>query len=246
MMQLPQDEVSISNKSLLVFIDDTGHETFAGNQDYYGLGGCVILGAAYECLKRRWGEVRQRLTGSPDTPLHASDMQLRTSASFAVLRSFFLDRSFARMAVTSTAHTRLPANMLAAVPVFAKLQEYLAEAAACIPCDEVVIIVEASQRADPLLREHFSKLLPVGSVAVPTRHWFMPKAAKEPGLEVADFIVSAAKSETRRYMKDATEFAPDFADVFRQTPLADRWFSIVTAGQSDAEGVAITVQRLPR
>jgi hypothetical protein len=31
---------------LLVFVDETGHETFAGNQGFYGLGACAVLGAA--------------------------------------------------------------------------------------------------------------------------------------------------------------------------------------------------------
>ena len=151
------------------------------------------------------------------------------------------------MAVTSTARVQLPSGMHPAAPVFGKLQEHIAEAAACIPCNEVVLIVEASRRADPVLVRHFGELLPTGtaSVAVPTRHCFIPKAAREPGLEIADFIISAAKSETVRFMRGAGEFAPDFSDVFRQIPLADRWFSIVTDVVSGEEGVAITVQRLP-
>jgi hypothetical protein len=31
--------LSLRPNDLLVFIDDTGHETFAGNQGFYGLGG---------------------------------------------------------------------------------------------------------------------------------------------------------------------------------------------------------------
>jgi hypothetical protein len=51
MKPLPDDELNCSSEDLLVFIDDTGHESFGGNQEYYGLGGCVVLGARYGCLK---------------------------------------------------------------------------------------------------------------------------------------------------------------------------------------------------
>jgi hypothetical protein len=41
-------EINPDADDLLVFVDDTGHETFAGNQGFYGLGGCVTTGLAYE------------------------------------------------------------------------------------------------------------------------------------------------------------------------------------------------------
>lgn len=191
--------------------------------------------------------MRRELTGRPDTPLHASDIKLRSPANFDVLKQFFLDPSFARMAVTSTARAEIPHSMHPAVPVIGKLQEHIAEAMACIPCDEVVLIVEASQRADPVLVQHFGELRRAGSTkTAPIKHCFMPKRSGEPGLEVADFIISAAKSETLRYMKGAKEFAPDFSDVFRGLPLADRWFSIVTGAYSGPDGVALDVLRAPR
>jgi len=37
------EELRPDADDLLVFIDDTGHETFAGNQGFYGLGGCVVF-----------------------------------------------------------------------------------------------------------------------------------------------------------------------------------------------------------
>jgi len=68
-MQFPADEeIKPDADDLLVFIDDTGHETFAGNQGFYGLGACVVLGAGYAHLKAKWAEVRTIATGSPDAP----------------------------------------------------------------------------------------------------------------------------------------------------------------------------------
>lgn len=42
----------------------------------------------------------------------------------------------------------------------------------------------------------------------------MPKSSNEQGLEVADFIVSAASSEVQRRMRGTPGHAPDFNDVF--------------------------------
>lgn len=118
-------ELNYANDWLLVFIDDTGHETFAGTHDYYGLGGCVVLGAHYEWLKGQWREVRRLISGSPNAPLHAADTTWRSARSFAVLSQFFLDRSFLRIAAISTRETTRPADMHPAVPVMAGLEEHV-------------------------------------------------------------------------------------------------------------------------
>lgn len=82
-------ELKYRNDWLLVFIDDTGHETFAGTHEYQGLGGCVVLGTHYNWLKGQWREVRRLINGSPDAPLHAADTTWRCARSFAVLSHFF-------------------------------------------------------------------------------------------------------------------------------------------------------------
>jgi hypothetical protein len=42
MEHFPDEEMHCAADDLLVFIDDTGHESFAGDQEYYGLGGCAV------------------------------------------------------------------------------------------------------------------------------------------------------------------------------------------------------------
>ena len=48
------EELKPGADDLIGFVDDTGHETFSGNQGFYGLGGCVVPGADYGHLKARW------------------------------------------------------------------------------------------------------------------------------------------------------------------------------------------------
>jgi hypothetical protein len=44
----------LRDRSLAVFVDDTGHESLKG-QPVYGLGGCAVLGGDYERIINRPG-----------------------------------------------------------------------------------------------------------------------------------------------------------------------------------------------
>jgi hypothetical protein len=216
-MQRIEEEIKITAERLLVFIDDTGHETYKGH-NYYGLGGCVVLGAGYAWLKQQWRAVRTAINGDADEPLHAAEME-RKPANFEALARFFLDRSFARIAAASTRKTPYPLDMHPAVPVMGTLEQQVNNLASVIPCDGVAIIVESSQRADPILKQHFGELR---SEAVrplrPAEYFLMPKSSAEPGLEIADFIISAAGSQIRRILEGRNGLAPDFRDVFDRLP----------------------------
>ncbi len=219
MQQASTDEdVKPDADDLLVFVDETGHETFAGNQGFYGLGACVVLGAGYAHLKTKWGEVRAIAAGDPDAPLHASKIG-RKPENFEALSRFFLDPSFLRVAVTTTKNIGLPSSMHPCIPVMGQLRQEIATVASALPCKRVWIIVESSQRADPVVRGCFDKLTSLSaSRPLPVERCFMPKSSNEPGLEVADFIVSAASSEVQRRLRGRPGHAPDFNDVFCRLP----------------------------
>lgn len=213
-----EEELRPAADDLLVFIDDTGHETFAGNQEFYGLGGCVVLGAGYPYLKDRWGVVRKAINGDRDLPLHGSTME-RKAENFAVLSEFFLDPSFIRIAATTTKAVILPPGMSPCVPVMGQLQKEIASVAALLPCKSVWIIVESSERADSIVQTCFSQLGPIDSaLPLPVVKSLMPKSSNEPGLEVADFIVNAAGSQVQRQLRGQGGQAPDFYDVFCRLP----------------------------
>ena len=214
------DEVKPDADDLLAFIDDTGHETFAGNQGFYGLGGCLTTGLAYEYLKPKWREVRRLINGDPDAPLHGSDITANPKPeSFAALRTFFDDRSFARIAVTTAKSVGLPPDMHPCIPVMGQLCEEIEAVASALPCKRLWIILESSDRADPVVKRCFGQLTSLSTPrAIPVEHCFMPKSANEPGLEVADFIVSAAGSQVQRRVRGKSGHAPDFYDVFGRLP----------------------------
>ena len=195
------EELAPALDDLLVFVDDTGHETFAGNRGFYGLGGCAVTRLAYEHLKARWDEVRKIINGDPNAPLHASKLE-RNQENFAVLSEFFLDRSFFRIAVTTTKAIRLPAGMHPCVAVIGQLNAEIAVAAAFPGSKRVWIIIESSDRADPVVKSCFGQLASLNvPQPVPVEHCLMPKSSNEPGLEVADFIISAASSHVQRRLR---------------------------------------------
>jgi hypothetical protein len=211
------------------FIDDTGHETFAGTHQYFGLGGCAVLGCRYEWLKTQWREVRRLINGDPEKPLHAADMSWRGDRSFSVLSQFFRDRSFVRIAAFSTRQTVRPTAMHPAEPVMGGLHEHVVSVAERIQCAAVAIIVESSQRADAMLKKYFNALkLDNRELILPVKHWLMPKSAAEPVLEVADFIINASGNQTRRYLARKPGISRDFQDVFGQLPHYGCRFSIAT------------------
>ena len=61
-------------------------------------------------------------------------------------------------------------------------------------------------------------------------------------LEIADFIINAAGSQTRRHLGGKRGVSPDFQDVFGRLPLEGCRFSIVTAVDDGYEDGRIRVQ----
>jgi hypothetical protein len=236
MLSKTYEELKPERDHLLVFIDDTGHETFAGNQGFYGVGGCAVLGAHYDHLKAKWGEVRAVATGNPNTPIHASTIE-RAPKNFATLSEFFLDRSFIRLAVTTTKKIELPHDMHPCVPIMGQLQEEITEVASLLPCTRVRIILESSERADPIVVSCFSQLTSLTERHLPVERWFVPKSANEHGLEVADFVISAASSEVQRRQRGKTGHAPDFNDVFCRLPAEGCRYREVIRAAVDANGL---------
>jgi Protein of unknown function (DUF3800) len=212
------EELKIASDWLLVFIDETGHETFAGKQPYYAVGGCAILGEHYTVVKEQWRELRRAMNGDPDLPLHAAELG-RGGKNLAAVSRFFTSPAFARFAVAATIKTNFGVEMHATAPVMGMLKQHIARLVSLLPCSTIALIFESSQRGDPLVRQHFGELgLVENERPLPTEHCFMPKSAGEPGLEIADFVANAAGSQARFYLRGKTAFAQDYQAVFHQFP----------------------------
>jgi hypothetical protein len=209
--------LNIADQSLVVFVDDTGHEALVPGHPVYGLGGCAAMAGDLDRLIRHpWHEVRRKVTGSADTPLHAAAFaRTATPEQIEIVAAFFRTQPFARIGATVSVATRMIGDLGPIKTIAGVLQNRIVDIARWTRFNEVNVIFESSERADRHIEAAFQGFrLEEGGVPVPVECFFMPKAAHDPALEVADFIMHAVGRQTRRRIEGREGFAPDFAAVF--------------------------------
>lgn len=236
LMTPPIYELKYADDWLLVFLDESGHETFAGDHPYYAVGGCAIMGRDHRWVQGKWKELRKFINGDPEVPLHAAYLDYKPE-NLAELSKFFELPSFARLAVAATNKTDFAVDMHSMAAVMGMLKEHIARITSVLPCSAVALIFESSERGDPLVQRYFGELnLTENGTQLPTEHCFMPKSANEPALEIADFIVNAAGTQARFRHKDKEDFAKDYQAVFHQFPAPfSQFFHIQQVGGSAEE-----------
>src|SRR5258708_3223585 len=103
----------LPEQSLVVFVDDTGHERLVEGHPVYGLGGCGVLAGDLDRLIRQpWHDVRRRVNGSADTPLHAAAFaRTATKDQIDAVAGFFRTQPFARIGATVTVRSRLVGDL---------------------------------------------------------------------------------------------------------------------------------------
>ena len=86
---------------------------------------------------------------------------------------------------------------------------------------------------------HVFPQLPNAKMQLSVQKCLMPKSSNEPGLEVADFIVSAAGSQVRRRLRGQSGHASDFKEVFCRIPIVGCWYREVVDVKVDENGVVV-------
>jgi hypothetical protein len=212
----------LPDRCLAVFVDDTGHEALLPDQPVYGLGGCAALGRDLDRIIRLpWREIRRLVTGSPETPLHASEFdrpgvskEVRAENIRAVV-DFFQAQPFARFGAIISTETTLAGEFGPVTTIAKVLQARIADIARWTEFDSLAVIFEASQRADSLIEDAFQGFaLEEGGAPIPVECYFMRKQHGEPALEVADFVMHAVGRQARQNLKKRGDFTPDFCAVF--------------------------------
>lgn len=214
------EPLKTDSEDLLVFVDDTGNETFKGHA-YFGLGGIMVLARENELLiKPKWRELRALVHGDVAAPLHAAGMTVsRNKQHMEATGRFFRENRFARFGAVTTGDVNVPSSITKRQPVYGLIKKWVAAAVERSPCMSVALIFESSDRADAVLQREFGELqIERSGIAVPVEHCLMPKAAREPALEVADFVANAVGGMARRYITGHGGFGQDFKAIFHSVP----------------------------
>lgn len=128
---------------------------------------------------------------------------------------FFKDQPFSRFGAIISNQTVLADELGTVRTIKEVLQLRITEIMQSILCREVKVIFESSDRADKLIEQAFQDFdLYRGWKRIPSECYFMPKAAADPALEVADFVMHAVGRQARHNMKGRGTFLPDFEAVF--------------------------------
>ena len=211
------ENLILQDRCLAAFVDDTGHERLVKAHPVYGLGGCAVMGRHLDrSITRPWKEIRKRVTGSPNTPLHANKFPgIAKCGDIEAVAEFFRVQPFWRFGAIITVETKLTDELSLLRTMKGVLQQRINEIAQGTLCKEVKVIFELSKRADKLIEEAFQDLeLYRGSKHIPSECYFMPKATAEPALEVADFVMHAIGRQARHNFKRRGSFEPDFCAIF--------------------------------
>jgi hypothetical protein len=194
MTPCPENEnhLILPEGSLVVFVDDTGHEALVSGHPVYCLGGFAAMDKDLDRIIRQpWREVRRKVTGSPGTPLRANTFAgFATRENIEAVADFFRAQPFVRFGAIISFKTAL-ADELGPVPTIAKvLQERIREIASRTAFKSLAVIFESSQRVDRLIEEAFQGFaLEEDGKPLPIECYFMRKEIGDPALEVADFVM---------------------------------------------------------
>ncbi len=226
------------DSSLLIFIDETGHETLSDrNFPFFGYGGCLTYAGEYEkAIGKPWKEV-ERAFPSDMLPLHASELKpdQLTDIHFEALNGFFTNNVFGRFAsICSNKTIRTKAEEETIYYMIVAVHQRIHEVLRTIlnnglVFSEIFMFIEHSERTEQKVVQYFSqcKFL-FDSQEIPVHRHFMTKALNEPGLVVADFIAHTAATTVRSTHKGRVPqylVRPDFQSVF--TPQDKRWASFL-------------------
>ncbi len=237
MLEHKSGVIEFPDETLLVFIDETGHEEFKDQRaPYFGFGGCMCPAPTYTaCVEKPWNDV-QKLFPEEMLPLHAADLRpdKMTNEQMSAISKFFSGRNFQCFAA------------MASNEIMNETEESLFHIMALKTCDLVVelarkirgpefqkmiMMFEHSERTDKLMADYFRRynFRKENGAQVPVHYCTMTKKDQlTAGLMVADFVAHTAGSQVRNGLKDMASCRRDFRDIF------------VTAGDAKAAFFQIT------
>ena len=213
-------QIRLEADTLVVAIDDTGHEEFAdANYPVFGLGGCAFLVRDYERLiATPWNYMCKKFFPHVQRPMHAVDIQhdQPTEEQLDALRHLFETFQFFRIATTVTPQTVNVTDEHFVNLVGGCMLNRIADVAKWVEFDRLFILVEESDRVGAqIMRSLTGKHIERNSARIEIELGTIPKSACEPALEVADFIIHTAGTQTRQRNNRRTQVRKDFEIIFK-------------------------------
>lgn len=193
---------------LVVFLDETGEEHLRQPRyPIFGIGGCATLVSDYtQQIAAPWRALKSAHFGGQDAELHASNLREPAPKQLSAIGDFFRQHQFFRVACVVTDRTQLLATLPPYGHVAYGLLKRLEHVARQVFFTRLALVFEKSDRGDRLAQKWLSRIqLTVregGTIQpIPVEGYFAPKALREPGVEVADFVVQAAGAHARRTLR---------------------------------------------
>ncbi len=219
-MILEHDEglIRLGEKTLVVTLDDTGHEEFIDpNHKVFGLGGCAFMVRDYQRLiEQPWNYMCNRFFPDQKRPMHATDIKC-TKEQMEALNHFFANFQFFRLATTASHKTISEIDRDFIDIIGASTIERICEIAKHADFNRIFILFEASDRIEhKILTSLSGKKIRRNNQEIEIEFAVMPKASCTPALEVADFIINTAGAQTRERNKGNKKTRPDFINIFRK------------------------------
>jgi len=139
-----------------------------------------------------------------------------TQNQIDAITSFFTSQHIARIAVTITSITKLHQDLSTVELVSKALLNRIADVAKWTQFGQLAVVIESSERADPLLQAALKDLrLEDDGKVIPAQIYFMPKSAQEPALEVADFLAHTAGAQAKWRVDGKSGFRRDYKAMFQ-------------------------------
>lgn len=213
---------------LLIFADDTGDEKRSEGQPVFGLGGCALLGAAYDALKPAWADLRREAFQlSDDAQFHTTDLLPSLSAGQLSLVTDFLGspkfRKYANIVTRQSA-------------IHDEVGELDAVIKGVSSAVDLLFLDETVQRAHWII-EHSDRLCRamITTGQSPNYHRcsqtvsFMKKQAREPGLEISDLIIFIVGKHYRDELSGKRTYYDQMTAMFSDR-LTGVWDHTLSAG----------------
>ena len=192
--------LALGPETLVVALDDTGHERFADAQHpVFGIGGCAFMVRDYERLiDIPWTYMCKTFFPGVSRPLHAAELPRPTKEQLDAFRHFFERFQFFRLAAVVSANTVNDAGVDYVELIGPAMLQRIADIGKWAAFDRLVVLVEASDRLERrLLHSLSNKHMQRGAKRIEIELFTIPKAACLSAMEVADFIIHTAGGQAR-------------------------------------------------